>query len=192
MADSQDSNSSKKSEARKSAPRSSGQELSSDEVSEEIIEIIEQVPREQRARVLQRVSIEQSLTAWEGPLPPPSVLKEFADISPDFPERIMKSFEAQMSHRQDLERLTIRSDVERSSRGQWFGLIIMLAGLAVAAYVVREGESVFGFLTALAFLVGQVGTFVYGTRSQKAERARKRRVMTGEHPEAPERDIQLH
>ena len=178
--------------ARIPAPHHSDEESSNDEVPNEVIEIFEQIPQEERDRFLQRVRIEQSLDFWAGPFPPPRILKEFAEISPDFPERIMKTFESQVRHRQNLERLTVESDIERSRNGQWIGLIIMLTGLIAAMYVVHEGQSIIGFLIAFAFLAAQVGAFVYGRSSQKNERIRKQQVMAGEQPKALERDKEQH
>lgn len=66
--------------------------------------------------------------SWSGPLPPPSILKQYDLVSPGFAERIFNDFEQQTRHRQELERQIVNSRIQSSKYGQIFAFLIGLAG----------------------------------------------------------------
>ena len=111
--------------------------------------------------------------SFSGPLPHPTILKQYDEIVSGAAERIIKMAEEQFSHRTSLERKVIDSDIQRSKIGQILGFIIAIAGLAVALIVTLRGYETAGILIGGATLVSLVGVFVYGTASRKREREEK-------------------
>lgn len=77
---------------------------------------------------------------FSGPLPPPDVLREYEEILHGSAHRIFTMAETQQSHRIRLESLAVPAREKRANRGQIFALTVSLAGLAVAAYAVGQGE----------------------------------------------------
>ena len=116
---------------------------------------------------------QQSVQSFSGPLPPPSVLKQYDDIVPGAAERIIKMAEEQFVHRTTIEKEVIISDIKRSKLGQRFGFIIAIVGLLVALFVTLKGYEVAGSIIGGATIVSLVSVFVYGTKSRRKEREEK-------------------
>ena len=132
-------------------------------------------PGQQDSRqVLARVEVE---SVFAGPLPPPETLAAYNAIVPDAAERFLKMAEAQALHRQKLEATAIRSDARQAMLGLYFGLVVTLAMLAVAAYIAALGQTIGGAILGGAAVVQLAGVFVYGTRSRRRERIEKAKVM---------------
>ncbi len=78
-----------------------------EELPEEIKPIILKLPKEEQESAAKSImtfmSLTISATHWEGPLPPAWYFKEIEEIIPGGAERILKSFEKQTEHRQNLE-----------------------------------------------------------------------------------------
>lgn len=112
-----------------------------------------------------------------GPLPDPVQLRQYEEVLPGSAERIFSAFEAQVSHRMDLE----KNLIDRESRRADWGLAVggVLAGVivigALIVMVTRDpwaGASVIG--TGVAVIAG---VFVYGTKVRSDERNRKHERM---------------
>ncbi|WP_341327251.1 DUF2335 domain-containing protein [Methylotuvimicrobium sp. KM2] len=74
---------------------------------------------------------------WQGPLPPPSTLREFDDIIQNGAERIMRMAEIEQQHRHDSEKKLIENDVRSIRRGQYLGWLVAalsITGAVVTAY----------------------------------------------------------
>ena len=72
---------------------------------------------------------------FSGPLPPPDTLKGYSEISPDYPERLMKMAEAHAAadvHRKYKEPFNI-------TLGQIFSFILGLSGFGLSALLALKG-----------------------------------------------------
>ena len=99
---------------------------------------------------------------FSGPLPHPSILKQYNDIVPDAAERILKKFEAQSEHRQFLEKTVVRADIKKSYIGMILGALIALVTIVGGFYLALQGIAVGGIFTALTGLGYLVALFVKG------------------------------
>jgi hypothetical protein len=63
--------------------------------------------------------------------------------------------------------------------GLWSGLIVCLAFLGVAGYLVALGHDIAGTFIGTVDLIALVSIFVYGRQSQEKERQKKSEVMAG-------------
>lgn len=111
--------------------------------------------------------------SFSGPLPPPEILGRYEEVVPGSAERIIKMAEGQFSHRTELERKVIDSDIQITKNGQRFGFLIALAGLIVAAVVSIYGKQWAGSVIGGGTLATLVGVFVYGSRARNKERDQK-------------------
>ena len=112
--------------------------------------------------------------SFSGPLPPPEVLKKFDEVVPGAAERIIKMAERQFTHRTELERKVIDSDIARSKWGQVLGFVIAIAGLIVAVLVSIYGNALAGGIIGVSTLVSLVSVFMHGTKVRDKERQQKR------------------
>ena len=97
---------------------------------------------------------------FRGPLPPPTLLRQYDDIAPNAAERILRMAERQAEHRIAIE----RGDSRRATLGIIAGVIVALAALALPAYAFHLGQPITGLVGLLGFI--GVSAFVYGTRKR--------------------------
>lgn len=97
------------------------------------------------------------------PVPPPEVLKGYQDLYPEAAQKFFQWAEEEGRHRRALDDKLAESQIEDSRRGITYGLIVSLAGLALAAFAIWMHEpwaaSIIGGGTlvalARAFIVGK-------------------------------------
>jgi uncharacterized membrane protein len=106
-----------------------------------------------------------SVSYYNGPLPPPNLLREFNQIIPNGAERIIKQFEEQSFYRREFEKLVIRSQQTRSNIGQWLGFSLALICIVSSLYLASKGHtedvvSIIGGSTVISlaaiFVVGRL------------------------------------
>lgn len=136
----------------------------------------------QRAHEI-RVIREQSFFA--GPLPHPSILKQYEDIVPGAADRIIKQAEQQTNHRIQLENKVIDADLRRADCGLWAGLAVALVSIIGGGGLILAGHDTAGTAIATATVVSLAGVFVYGSRSRKQERQDRAKLMSGQAQSEP-------
>jgi len=67
--------------------------------------------------------------SFEGPLPPPSVLKRYGQMIENGEERIMRMAELQHEHRISIEKYAIKEEFKQSKLGQIFAFILGVMGI---------------------------------------------------------------
>jgi uncharacterized membrane protein len=61
-------------------------------------------------------AIVQATTHYQGPIPPPQLLKQYDEISPGFADRIIRMAESETAHRQQAENKALDADIKFASR----------------------------------------------------------------------------
>lgn len=112
--------------------------------------------------------------SFKGPIPPAFMLKEYEEVLSGSAERILSMAERQSMHRQEIEKTVIKSKSISEILGVVFAGLIALAAIAGGLFLIYSGLSIEGFISILATLGSLVGVFIYGTKSERAERAAKR------------------
>lgn len=121
-----------------------------------------------------RFEIREQRLNFQGPLPHPNDLAAYNEIVPGSAKTIINMALSQSEHRQNLEKSVINSDIKNSKLGLIFGLIIGLTGMGSAVYCASIGQPTVGSILGGGTLAMLVSTFVYGSKSRKKERERKR------------------
>ena len=128
------------------------------------------------------------ITQWDGPLPPPAAFQMYEATLPGTAERLLSMAEEHQRHRISQERRALeltgesmaaareagRSDSRRSYLGIILAFIIAMTGLLGGIMLIATGRGGFGLALCLSMLVGLAAVFVYGARSRRAERSRRR------------------
>ena len=113
-----------------------------------------------------RTSILVQQESWSGPLPPPDVLLEYNFVE-NGAERIFRMAERQSEHRMRMEDKALDSDNSILTRGQWFGLIVVLAVLGLAGYMAYLGATAAAAAVVAIDVVGLAAVFVYSRLSRR-------------------------
>ena len=125
-----------------------------------------------------KVILTEISQSFSGQLPPPDILRQFDEVVPGAAERIIKMAEDQSTHRRELEKKVIDSDITRSKWGQILGFIIAISGLVVSAIVAVYGSALAGGIIGVGTLASLVGVFMYGSRTRSRERGEKDSLKT--------------
>ena len=121
----------------------------------------------------------QVTRTYSGPIPPPEILREFDQVDPGRAAKLLQLAEDQTRHRMDLESRVIKSDLRRSWAGLACAFLITMTALTIGGGLVYQGHSIAGTMFAGLGLTGLTGSFIYGTRSRRAEREAKQKLVTG-------------
>lgn len=105
--------------------------------------------------------------AFQGPIPPPEVLREFGAVDPTFPERIVRLWEEQATHRRDMEARQVKLAVGSRLLGLVLAALCVLAVLALAAYGFMLGAAVPAAAMVGSVVVGLVWAFQGAVRSSR-------------------------
>lgn len=97
-----------------------------------------------------------------GPLPPPAVIREYDEIYTGAAKIIFERFESLSKHREEIERQTVRNEHVRQMAGVASGLMSLLAVIALAVFMVSQGQSGGAIGVVLTAMGAIVGVFVTG------------------------------
>jgi len=119
---------------------------------------------------------------YAGPLPHPSLLKQYDDVVPGAAERIIGLLEEQSRHRMYLEKTVIVGDNRRANWGLISGWSIAVLFLITSAMLILAGYGAYGTVLGAVDLVALVTVFIYGTNIRKNERIEKSKAARGNKP----------
>lgn len=136
-------------------------------------------PNPEIQAILRRI---QTQVTFSGPLPPPEVLERYNSIVPGAAERILKMAETQSLHRQELEKIAVKSGSRDSICGIVAGVIVCTGVLALAALAILKGFGRTGAAIAACDLAALAGVFVYGTQVNKNRREERQEANKPENP----------
>ncbi|MCP4674196.1 MAG: DUF2335 domain-containing protein [Deltaproteobacteria bacterium] len=131
-----------------------------------------------------RVSLTQ-VSAFQGPLPPPEVLRSYEAACPGAAERILAMAEGQIAHRQDVEKQLVASRCRVQDRGPLLGFVMGVLVISIGGICLWQGKDIAGLVALVGALAAVVIPFVYGKRHQKRESKRRRDdALESQNPDA--------
>ena len=125
-----------------------------------------------------------SISAFQGPLPPPEMLARYNEVIPNGAERVVAMAESQLRHRQELEGAVVHGNVSAERRGQNYAFILGLAALIGGIGLIAFNKSAEGLAAIITAFASLAGVFIYGRWQQQREREQKRKEAR-EAAEAP-------
>ena len=130
-------------------------------------EILEAMPEEVREKVLQSGLVHRA-EFFQGPLPPPTILKGYEEVLPGSADRILKLTEQQRQHQIEMERAIVHSDIWMERLGLAAGFILALILAIGGIWLSAQGKQ----LTGLAVLTGEmailVGAFYFAQKKRQS------------------------
>jgi len=121
--------------------------------------------------------IQAMMRSFSGPLPPPEALERYNQILPGAAERIIAMAEGQHSHRLELEKHVITSNVSAQKLGTVLGFIVAMTVVIGGMFLVHEGKSGEGLAAILTALASLVGVFLYSKHEQQKDLAKKTEAL---------------
>lgn len=117
--------------------------------------------------------------AYSGPLPHPDHFAAYELAVPGSGSRILAMAEKQSAHRQQLENTHLHGTLSAQKWGIVAATIIVLGISAGAIWLIHEGKSVEGLVALLGGIASLAGIFVYSSRRQVQDQAKKRAASGG-------------
>ena len=117
--------------------------------------------------------------SWEGPLPPPGILKGYEETCPGAADRLIRMAEEQGEHRRrmedwalDAQREGMRSEFAEARLGQVFAFAISALFLSCGTFAALHGQPWVGTIFGAFGIGGIVTTFIKGrTAAQSGDKA---------------------
>jgi len=110
---------------------------------------------------------------YYSPLPPASEMERYQQLTPDATNRILSMAENQSSHRQEIEKIAVKSGALNSLLGVIAAFLLGTFTILGGIWLAFVGDATAGALVTSVGMAGLAGVFIYGTRSNKNERAEK-------------------
>lgn len=142
-------------------------QLQSAKTDSEKAQIIDRLPKNIKTQMVIQSS------RFTGPLPPPEQLKGYEEVLPGAADRIIKMAEDQAHHRQQIETMVVKSNSRDSIFGIICAFVLGLVLIGGGIYLALKGHS-YGPWLSIGGFATLAGVFVYGTSSNRKERAQKR------------------
>ena len=119
--------------------------------------------------------VARSVTAvqFQGPLPPPELLKGYDDILPGSANRILTMAEGEQTHRHGMEERSMKYGASIAVIGQLFGFLLALTILGGAMYLLATGKNIAGFGTLIPAICGLVALFMVGKKNSESAQPSK-------------------
>jgi len=116
----------------------------------------------------QLVKMQAQSTRFQGPIPPPEILRQYAEVVPELPRIIVGEYQKQSAHRQKLESQLLESNIRKETRGQWISFAFGGATLIGGFLLIHEGREAWG----VGLMVGDLLAFaaVFITREADSTR----------------------
>jgi len=116
-------------------------------------------------------------SSFSGPLPPPEILSGYDKVLPGAAERILKMAEDQASHRRELERQIVQSDLSRSRLGLLCGLAVSALAIICGTWAAVNGQPWAGAAIGGATVATLIYAFNNSSASRKEELEKKSSQM---------------
>lgn len=133
--------------------------------------LVDDSDKEQSKEVSEVVHESFIAEQFQGPIPPPSVLRGYEEISPGFAKRIIAMAESETKHRQAMERKVLDAEIQGQTfeaqdtkRGQYCGLVIGIVAILTGGLCGLTGAEWTGSFIGAGGVVGLVSAFVIGRR----------------------------
>ena len=108
---------------------------------------------------------------YQGPLPPPEVLKKYNEAHPNATAIILRSFEEEGKHRRKMQSAIVEQGIVRARRGQLFAFILAMTVVVGGVLLLLLEKNIVGFSAIGLGFAGLVTAFLAGRKETR--RARK-------------------
>ena len=116
--------------------------------------------------MLNEVSVTEQ---FSGPIPHPSILRDYDQITPGIGDRIVAMAEKEQAHRIECEKVSLSSDIDQRKAenieariGQFLGFGIGITAILSGTYTIINGFPVAGAFIGAGGVIGLVSVFIYG------------------------------
>lgn len=123
-------------------------------------EVLKRLPESVRAAVVESA-------ACPGPLPPPTMYREYDEVLPGSADRILRMAEKEQAHRIGWEDEALHQASQHGDLGLWSGFLIAVFALLTAGLVAINGHDLVAGIIGCTGIAGAVAGLVHERRGQR-------------------------
>ena len=95
-------------------------------------------------------------SSFKGPLPPPTLYRDYENILPGIAERLLKMTENEQIRRHKIQDKVVDQSLKYMNRGQWLGALLGIAALVATTLCAYFGQVIPAFLLGGTSITGAV------------------------------------
>ena len=108
-------------------------------------------------------------THFTGPLPHPDIFRQYGDIIPGAPERILQVFEEDSRHSRDIQIAALDAQKSDNRRVHWMAFCLIGGGYILSALFAWMGKDWLAGVILATTLTGTITGFLQGRATEKQE-----------------------
>lgn len=105
--------------------------------------------------------------SFSGPLPPPHILEGYEKIQSGAADRIIKMAEQQASHRQELEKSVIKSNIKNEHIGMWLAFTLTAGLMIFGGYLIMNDKDTIGYFAIFGPVVFHAANYIYNKKREE-------------------------
>lgn len=112
-------------------------------------------------------------THFQGPIPHPDIFRQYGEVIPDAPERILRVFEDDSKHARDIQRAALEAQRADNCRVHWMAWSLIAGGYVLSGIFAWLGKDTLAGILLASTLAGTIAGFFQGRSSSQKETAEK-------------------
>ena len=109
-------------------------------------------------------------THFTGPLPHPDIFRQYGDIVPNAPERILQVFEDDSRHARDIQTAALHAQKGDNRRVHWMAFCLIGGGYLLSGLFAWWGKDTLAGIILSTTLVGTIAGFLQGRKAEKRDK----------------------
>lgn len=111
-------------------------------------------------------------THFQGPIPHPDIFRQYGEVIPDAPERILRVFEEDSKHTRDIQMAALDAQKADNHRVHWMAWSLIAGGYVLSGLFAWAGKDWLAGLLLTGTLAGTIAGFLQ--KPQQADKAEKK------------------
>lgn len=105
--------------------------------------------------------------SFSGPIPHPEIFRQYGEVLPDAPERILRVFEEDSKHVREITMAALNAQRADNRRAHWMAWSLIFSGLFLTGFLAYIGKEWLATTVAGTTLAGTIMGFFGKKRSNK-------------------------
>lgn len=136
-----------------------------------LIEKVKEDPQGEITKIVRTASVSQQ--SYSGPIPQPRTLDEYERTHQGLADRLALMAEKEQSHRHDLEKTSLKSEINKDKRGQNYALATFILIFSGSIGLIFLSHEIAGTVLGGATLTGLAYIFISGRKPSSEEKTTK-------------------
>ncbi|MGX2031913.1 MULTISPECIES: DUF2335 domain-containing protein [Methylocaldum] len=131
-----------------------------------IADFVEHLPG--TASPAERIQSVVSQQHFSGPIPPPEIFRQYGEIIPDAPERILRVFEDDSKHAREIAFAALNAQKGDNRRAHWMAWSLITIGMCLVAFLAYIDKDILAGVVAGSTLVAIATGFLQAGKATSA------------------------